>query len=133
MNLLDYIKHHFLQKEFLLFLIIGCFNTFNCTLIAMAVKLVIPDANIAFNIGYIFANIIACILNAVFVFKTKLYLTRFVKFFISYIPNYIIQNIIVIIFYNYLGVPDFISYLIAAVLGIPVTFLLVKIFAFGKK
>jgi putative flippase GtrA len=59
--------------------------------------------------------------------------SRFIKFFVSYIPNYIIQNIIVIIFYNWLGYPPIVSYLIAAILGIPVTFLLVKIFAFGKK
>ena len=45
----------------------------------------------------------------------------------------IIQNIIVIIFYNMLGFPAVVSYLIAAILGIPVTFLMVKIFAFGKR
>jgi putative flippase GtrA len=72
-------------------------------------------------------------MNSRFVFHDTLSVSRFIKFFVSYIPNYIIQNIIVVIFYNWLGYPPIVSYLIAAILGIPVTFLLVKLFAFGKK
>ena len=81
----------------------------------------------------IIGNIIAYWMNSRIIFKENLTLSRYVRFFISYLPNYIIQNIIVIIFYNLLGFPSIVSYLIAAVLGIPVTFLMVKIFAFGRK
>ena len=57
---------------------------------------------------------------------------RYVKFFLSYVPNYIIQNAIVFICYNLLGLPSLASYLLAAILGVPITFLCFKIFAFGR-
>jgi len=127
-----YVRHHFFTRAFLLFLVIGCINTFDCTLFAKVLIYFGLAANLAFNVGYLLSNIIAYWLNSVFVFYSELSLSRYIKFFLSYVPNYIIQNIIVFIFYNLIGVPDFVSFLIAAVLGIPVTFLLVKIFAFGQ-
>ncbi len=133
MNIIEKAKHHFLTKEFFLFLVVGCINTFNSTFIAWIISYLSPYGNLNFNIGYILANIVAYWMNSVIIFHESLSLKRYVKFFISYIPNYIIQNIIVVIFYNILGFPAVISYLIAAILGIPVTFLMVKIFAFGKK
>lgn len=133
MNIIEKAKHHFLTKEFFLFLVVGCINTFNSTFIAWIISYLSPYGNLNFNIGYILANIVAYWMNSVIIFHESLSLERYVKFFISYIPNYIIQNIIVVIFYNMLGFPAVISYLIAAILGIPVTFLMVKIFAFGKE
>lgn len=133
MNIIEKAKHHFLTKEFFLFLIVGCINTFNSTFIAWLISYLSPYGNLNFNIGYILANIVAYWMNSVIIFHEGLSLERYIKFFISYIPNYIIQNIIVVIFYNMLSLPAVASYLIAAVLGIPVTFLMVKIFAFGKK
>ncbi len=133
MNIIEKAKHHFLTKEFFLFLVVGCINTFNSTFIAWIISYLSPYGNLNFNIGYILANIVAYWMNSVIIFHESLSLKRYVKFFISYIPNYIIQNIIVVIFYNILGFPAVISYLIAAILGIPVTFLMVKIFAFGKE
>lgn len=133
MNITDKIKHHFLTREFLLFLVIGCINTFNGTFLAWLCSFISPYNNLNFNIGYNIGNIIAYWMNSRFIFHEHLSVGRYVKFYISYIPNYIIQNIIVVIFYNWLGFPPIVSYLIAAILGVPVTFLLVKIFAFGKK
>lgn len=133
MNLIDKAKHHFLTKEFFLFLIIGCINTFNGTFLAWLCAFLSPYNNLNFNIGYILSNLCAYWMNSRFIFHEPLSINRYVKFFISYIPNYIIQNIIVIIFYNMLAFPPVVSYLIAAVLGIPVTFLMVKLFAFGRK
>ena len=127
------IKHHFFTRAFLLFLVIGTLNTFLCSFLATILEPLVHNANLAFNIGYLLSNGNAYLLNSLFVFPTRMTLARYVKFFLSYVPNYIIQNIIVIIFYNLLGFPSIVSYLIAAVLGIPVTFLMVKIFAFGRK
>ena len=132
MNIIEKAKHHFLTREFFLFLVIGCINTFNGTFIAWLCAFLSPYNNLNFNIGYIIGNIIAYIMNSYIIFHETLDIVRYVKFFISYIPNYIIQNLIVLIFYNYLGFPPVVSYLLAAILGIPVTFLMVKIFAFGK-
>lgn len=132
MNLLNKAKHHFLTKEFFLFLVIGCINTFNGTFLAWLCAFLSPYNNLNFNIGYILSNLCAYWMNSRFIFHEPLSVNRYVKFFVSYIPNYIIQNIIVLIFYNMLDFPPVVSYLIAAVLGIPVTFLMVKIFAFGR-
>ena len=133
MNIIQNAKKHFLTREFFLFLIVGCINTFNGTFIAWLCGIVSPYNNLNFNIGYITGNIIAYWMNSRFIFHESLSLIRYAKFFISYIPNYLIQNVIVVIFYNMLSFPPVVSYLLAAVLGIPVTFLMVKIFAFGKK
>ncbi len=133
MNALKQLRHHFFTKEFLLFLVIGGINTLNGTFLSWLFGFVIPDANIAFNMGYITANAVAYWLNSTFVFPEPLSLKRFGRFAVSYIPNYIIQNIIVLIFYNWLGFPPVASYLIAAALGVPVTFLSVKLFAFERK
>ena len=132
MTLTEKIKHHFFTREVILFLVIGCINTFNGTFLSWLYAFVIRDNNIAFNFGYITANVIAYWLNSRFVFPEPLSFKRLLKFAVSYIPNYIIQNIIVVIVYNIMGFPPIVSYLTAAVIGVPVTFLFVKIFAFGR-
>lgn len=129
----EQIRHHFLTREFFLFLVIGCINTFNGVFLAWLCSFISPDNNLNFNIGYIIGNIIAYWMNSFIIFKAPLSCRRYIKFFISYLPNYIIQNLIVLLFYNMLGFPPIVSYIIAAILGVPVTFLMVKIFAFGRK
>lgn len=133
MHLIHQIRHHFLTREFILFLIVGGVNTFNGTFLSWLYAFLIPNHNIAFNCGYLTSNLIAYYLNSTFIFPEPLSLHRCLKFALSYVPNYIIQNLIVLLFYNFLAYPPILSYLIAAILGIPVTFLCVKIFAFGRK
>ncbi|WP_255349306.1 GtrA family protein [Mitsuokella sp. oral taxon 131] len=125
-------KRHFLSRAFLIFLIVGCINTFLCSALAKGMESLVDSANLAFNIGYILSNINAYFLNSKLVFPTTITIVRYIKFALSYVPNYIIQNIIVAIVYNMLGFPSLASFLIAAVLGVPITFLCVKLFAFGR-
>ena len=125
------LHRHFFSREFLLFLAVGCLNTFNGSLLASALEHFL-DTNFAFNIGYILANLIAYALNSRLIFHEPLALEKCLKFAVSYIPNYLIQNVIVFIFYNQLGFPSLAAFIIAAVLGVPVTFLAVKLFAFGR-
>jgi len=125
-------RRHFFTREFLLFLAVGCLNTFNGSLLAKIFELLV-DTNLAFNIGYILANIIAYALNSRLIFHEPMTLEKCVKFAISYIPNYVIQNVIVFLFYNQLGFPSLAAFILAAVLGVPITFLAVKLFAFGRK
>lgn len=126
------VKHHFFTRAFLLFLVIGTINTFLCSFLATILEPLVGNANLAFNIGYLLSNVNAYLLNSLFVFPTRMMLVRYVKFFLSYVPNYIIQNAIVFVAYNLLGLPSIASYLLAAILGVPITFLCVKIFAFGR-
>lgn len=127
------LKRAFLSRKFLLFLVIGCINTFDCSLFATMLTPVTGSVNVSFNIGYVMSNIIAYFLNAYFVFPSPLSLGGWVKFFLSYIPNYLVQNVLVVVMYNYMDIPPIVSFMLSAVLGIPVTFLLVKMFAFGDR
>lgn len=126
-------KKMFLSAEFLMFLIIGVVNTVNGVIFAWIYSLLIPSANIAFIVGYVSAMVVSYILNSKLTFKESLSFVKYVKFFISYMPNFIIQNIMVIIFYNILHWQKLLVYALAAVIGVPVTFIFMKVFAFGKK
>lgn len=129
MNIINKIKSIFINKEFILFIIIGIINTFNGVVFSFIYSSLLNE-NLAFILGYISGLIVSYILNSYITFKEKLSFTKFIKFGISYIPNFIIQNIVVIITLNILGLHKLIAYCLAAVIGIPVTFLLLKFFAF---
>ena len=125
------LKKQFASREFLLFLIVGAINTGDCSLFAtILMKIGIRDGNVAFNIGYLISNLLAYYLNCRFIFYSKIMVLQYLRFAISYIPNAMIENIVVIIFFNLGQLPPLVSFLLAAVLGMPITFLLVKLFAF---
>ena len=125
-------KVRFLSLEFFMFILIGCVNTINGIVFSWLYSLLF-NANFAFVCGYITSLAIAYTLNSKIIFKQKLCFEKFIKFCISYIPNFIIQNLTVLLLYNILGWYKLIAFAAAAVIGIPVTFVFVKIFAFGKK
>lgn len=130
-SLIDKIKKIFITKEFIMFLIIGVINTFNGVIFSYIYSNILNE-NIAFVFGYVSGLIVAYILNSYLTFKEKLAFKKFVKFAISYIPNFIIQNIVVIVTFNIMGLDKLIAYILAAIIGIPVTFILLKFFAFKK-
>lgn len=121
----------FLNRQFVIFVLIGAFNTLSGSLFATVYSLAL-NTNLAFICGYITSLIIAFFLNSKLNFRKKISLQRFIKFIVSYIPNFIIQNLIVIIFYNNLEWNKIITYFLAAIIGVPVTFVFMKLFAFGK-
>lgn len=131
MNIMDNLKKIFLNKEFILFIIIGVINTFNGVVFSFIYSSLLNE-NLAFILGYISGLAVSYILNSYITFKENLAFTKFIKFAISYIPNFIIQNIVVIITFNILGLHKLIAYCLAAIIGIPVTFILLKFFAFKK-
>ncbi len=126
-------KKTFFNKEFICFLLIGVFNTFNGAVFSYLYSAVIDNVNLSFVAGYITSLTIAYLLNSFFAFKEKLSFKKMIKFMISYIPNFIIQNGMVFLFYNTLHWHKLITYMMAAAIGVPVTFLLIKLFAFKKK
>ncbi|MBR2043207.1 MAG: GtrA family protein [Clostridia bacterium] len=123
----------FFSKRFLIYTLIGSFNTFNCVVFSTLLELARVQENLAFAIGYMISLTISYICNSLFNFKRKLSFLRYSKFCISYIPNFIIQNIVTFIFFNIINVHHVIAYIVAALLGTPVTFLFLKVFAFGEK
>lgn len=124
-------KPKFFSHEFMLFLVIGCINTFNSVFFSWLYSHFI-NPNAAFALGYVTSLVIAYVLNSKINFKKKLSPARLVKFCLSYVPNFIIQNAIVFLLYNLLALPKLVAYFSAAVIGIPLTFVCVKLFAFGK-
>ncbi|OCA98161.1 GtrA family protein [Clostridium beijerinckii] len=131
-NIVQKFKNTFYTKEFVTFLIIGVINTFNGTVFSYIYSSFLNE-NIAFIVGYISGLIISYLLNSLITFKEKLQLNKFIKFAISYLPNFIIQNVVVIIVFNLMGLNKLIAYLLAAIIGVPITFILMKFFAFRKK
>lgn len=125
------VKSTFMNKDFFKFLIIGVINTFNSTVFSILYGLVM-SANLAFISGYVTNLCIGYALNSKFIFYRELTFIGLIKFAVSYVPNFIIQNIIVFLVYNILGLPSIVAYIVAACIGVPVTFLCVKLFAFGK-
>jgi putative flippase GtrA len=98
---------------------------------SLAVSMVL-NPSISYLFGYGIALSMAYVLNAKLIFHSKLSATGFVKFVISYIPNFLILFTFVLIFLNVLRWNKLIVYALAALLGLPLTFALVKLFAFGK-
>lgn len=131
MNIIERARKVFLNREFILFIIIGVINTFNGVVFSFIYSSLLNE-NIAFILGYISGLIISYLLNSYITFKEKFSFNKFIKFTVSYIPNFLIQNIVVIIILNILGLNKLIAYCLAAIIGIPVTFILLKFFAFRK-
>lgn len=127
------VKKMFFNREFLLFLLVGVLNTFNGTVFSYLYSFVLVDVQISFTFGYVTSLCVAYCLNSFFVFHQRLQLMKFVRFAISYLPNFLIQSICVYFFYQTLHWPKLITYGLAAVIGIPITFVFMKIFAFQKK
>ncbi|MEN6339954.1 MAG: GtrA family protein, partial [Clostridiaceae bacterium] len=125
-------KQFFFSKEFARFLLIGGINTFNGVLFAYLFSLLLQP-NLAFAAGYLLSLTISYLLNSFFTFRESLGFSKYVKFCVSYIPNFLIQNAFVLVFMNWLGMGKLITYILAAVVGIPVTFAMLKLFAFRRR
>lgn len=130
-NVIIKFKNTFFTKQFILFLIIGVINTFAGTMFSYIYSTFLNE-NLAFAAGYITGILISYILNSFITFKESLNFNKFIKFSVSCIPNFIIQNIVVIVVFNILGLNKLIAYMLAAIIGVPVTFILMKFFAFNK-
>ncbi|MDS0528176.1 GtrA family protein [Clostridium sp. SHJSY1] len=130
-NFLFKAKNMFFSKEFISFVFIGVINTFNGVIFSWIYSSFFNE-NLAFIFGYISGLIISYLLNSLITFKEKLEFKKFIRFAISYIPNFIIQNIVVILVFNVMGINKLVAYVLAAAIGVPITFAFMKLFAFKK-
>ena len=126
-------KHTFLNPKFIRFVFVGFINTFNRVLFSFLYSNVISNEKLSFVIGYITSLIISYILNSFITFHDKnLNVKKFIKFCISYIPNFLIQLICVYIFIDLLHLYKLIAYTVSAIIGIPITYLALLLFTFNK-
>lgn len=127
------LKKIFLSRQFFSFLVVGGINTINGITFSYIYSLFM-DVNISFVLGYVTAMSISYFLNSFIVFKEDMSFNKYIKFTISYIPNFIIQNLCVLILYNMMDWNKLIVFVLSALIGVPVTFIIMKFFAFdGNK
>lgn len=128
------LKKHFFNIRFAKFFAIGILNATNGVLFASLFSLFILQANIAFILGYITTLSISYLLNAYFVFsERKLYFSKFLRFCISYLPNFVLQNIIVYILTIFFKTSKLIVFFISTVVSFPLTYLFLSFFTFRNK
>ena len=130
-NFFKKVIHTFFTKKFLEFTILGGINTLNTAIFSHIANKIVQE-NIATVIGYIISLTIAYFINCIVIFKDKLSINGYIKFWISYIPNFIIFFLVTFITINTLGLPQFWATVLAAMVAGPVTFIIMKIFAFKK-
>ncbi len=96
-------------------------------------SLLVGEGNTAAVMGYAVALTIAYLLSSRFIFYSKPCLRKYIRFVISYIPNFIIFVLVNTITVKTWGLPQFWGTAIAAAAGGPITYVIIKIYAFGKK
>ena len=116
----------------MLFVLIGIVNTLTAILTSYLIS-VWFQPNLSYVIGYILGFLVSYLLNSRFTFHERLAWNKLIKYAIATIPNFLIQNGVVILCYNILGWYQLIAYILAAAIGVPVTFLLQKFYTFEKK
>lgn len=126
------LMQHFMDRKFLLFLFCGGSGTlFNFAVSLFSAQYVNPS--LAYLIGYSASLFVTFYLTANLVFHQPMAMERFFKFVVSYIPNFLIQMILVLLFLKLWNLPPLLVYALATLLGLPITFLLLKLFAFKKR
>lgn len=130
-NIFLKIKDIFFNKKFVGFCLIGFINTFNTAFFSWLAHLKVQQ-NIAAIFGYIISLTINYILNSKLVFKKRLKFKRYARYLISYIPNFIIYFMVSFITINTLNIDQFWATIIAAIMGAPLTFAVIMLYAFKK-
>ena len=132
MEQIEKIKQLFFNKQFIIFIVIGGINTISSAVFSSFYAMLLGDVE-AFIPGYATGILVSYILNTQFTFKDQFELNKLIKFAISTIPNFLIQFVTVYVGVNLLHINNIICYGIAAVIGVPVTFAILKVFVYRNK
>ena len=127
------LKKTFVSKKFVAFCALGVINTLNDAIFSSIYHWLGLQDNVAAVVGYYTALTIAFFLSSKFIFKKRPALNRYIKFFISYIPNFTIFFLVTFITINTMGLPQFWGTILAAAVGGPITFIIMKIYTFKGK
>ena len=127
------LKKAFFSPSFIRFLLVGGAATLATTLFSVLYEKWIPVPVAAFSVGYLTTLLLSFFINCGFTFGEKPSFIRYIKYIISYIPNFLIQCASVWLLHNILGLWEVAAYLLAAVIGVPVTYILMKVFTFKKQ
>ncbi len=125
------VKNLFLNKKFMLFCLFGIINTVNTALFAFLAGLVIQE-NISAILGYVLSLQGAFLLTCKFIFRSSPTWVKYKRFLLSYIPSFILYILIHAGALSALKLPQFWASFIAVTFSGPLTYFIVKIYAFGK-
>ncbi len=120
--------------KFLRFLFVGGVSAAIGIGLSFGFSLVVESPQLAFIVGFLISLIPSYFLNSLVTFKDTAYsYKKFLKFVVSYIPNFLIQLILVHGITNILTIPPLATYIIAVGIGVPVTFALLSVYTFSKR
>ena len=125
------VKKTYFTRDFIVFVFCGGMGTITNFVFSLAVSMAL-NPSVSYVFGYGISLFVTYSLNAKLIFYHKISYLGFIKFCISYLPNFLILFAFVLAFLNLLHWNKIVVYALAGMLGLPITFLLVKIFAFNK-
>jgi len=125
------LKETYFTRDFILFVFCGGMGTLTNFVFSLVISMAL-NPSVSYALGYGISLFVAYSLNAKLIFHHEISPAGFIKFIASYIPNFLILFTFVLVFLNLLGWNKIIVYALAGLLGLPITFLLVKVFAFNK-
>ena len=131
-RLLSGFKHTFVSKKFIGYCLIGIINTINTAFFSWLMHFKVQE-NVAAYIGYFISLTINYLLNSMIVFKSRLALRRYFRFLLSYVPNFFIYTLVSLLTINVMQINQFWATVLATAAGAPVTFVIIKLFAFDNK
>jgi HAD superfamily phosphoserine phosphatase-like hydrolase len=124
----------FKDVAFLRFLFVGCINAALGVVFSYVISLMLQDPLIAFVLGYTLSLVISYFLNSVVTFgRYDFSFRQFVSFVVSYIPNFLIQVVVVRVLITMVGLNPLATYILAVLIAVPVTFLLLSKRTFKDK
>jgi putative flippase GtrA/phosphoserine phosphatase len=131
-DFIEKIKRTYFTREFILFVFCGGMGTLVNFISSLIISIAL-NPSVSYVLGYGISLFVAYSLNAKLIFHHKISRIGFIKFIISYIPNFLMLFGFVLVFLNLMHWNKVIVYALAGLLGLPVTFLLVKIMVFSKE
>lgn len=130
-DFLKSIKNALLNSGFIRFCLFGIINTLNTSIFSSLFGLFLQD-NIAGILGYILSLQGAYLLTCRFIFRSKSTLKKYNRFLISYIPSFLVYILIHAGALGALKLSQFWASFLAVMLSGPLTFIIVKIYAFNE-
>jgi putative flippase GtrA len=126
------VRGTYITREFILFVFCGGMGTLTNFVFSLTISIAL-NPSVSYILGYGISLFVAYGLNAKLIFQDKISYIGFIKFVVSYVPNFLILFTFVLVFLNLMEWNKVIVYALAGLLGLPVTFLLVKIMVFSKE
>lgn len=113
--------------EFLKYAIVGCINTADYYLSYLGfIDIFKFSYRISFVLGYVVSILGSYFLNTYFTYKQKPSVKKFLIFPLTYIPNFIIQYLGIILFVDRLNMSSKVAPVITAIVATPITFFVMK-------